>query len=282
VPAPTPSSSVRVSSIAALLTALANDAVDEVVVANGTYRVSPSSRLATDSLWIGARFAGRTRPVTVRAETRGGVTFDGGGGSAFGGLSFEDGAHHQTWDGFRFANMAARDTGIIEVGGYLPRRTPHHITLRNITIEASCTGRATTRDGSAWDHGVYIAHAVGEGPHDILIEDLTVDGRGFLASAVHFDHGDAANPAAHDVTVRRLTVTGTQQAIILWRPTLRNVTFDTATITNALAYAVRYESEGASGIGFANIVSTGSGYRGFYSSQGPAPAGVTFTNSDLR
>ncbi len=141
---PTPSSSVRVSSIPALLTALANDAVDEVVVANGTYRVSPSSRLATDSLWIGARFAGRTRPVTVRAETRGGVTFDGGGGSAFGGLSFEDGAHHQTWDGFHFANMAARETGIIEVGGYLPRRTPHHITLRNIVIEASCTGRATT------------------------------------------------------------------------------------------------------------------------------------------
>ncbi len=42
-------------------------------------------------------------------------------------------------------------------------------------------------------------------------------------------------------------------------PTLRNITFDTATITDALSVAVRYESPGATGIVFANITSTGSG-----------------------
>ena len=151
---------VRVTSIAALRKTLADNSVDVIVVANGTYHVSPSNQFRANSLWIGGPshpafdYAKRTRPITVRAETRGGVTFDGGGGSGFGGLSFEDGAHHQTWDGFRFANMAASSTGIIEVGGYSPRRTPHHITLRNITILGTCTGRATTASGNNLEHGV--------------------------------------------------------------------------------------------------------------------------------
>ena len=209
----------------------------------------------------------------MRAATPGGVTFDGGGGSGYSALSFEDGVHDQTWDGFTFANMSARQSGIVEIGGYVPRRTPHHLTLRNITILATCRGTATGPSGNTTEHGVYIAHAAGIGPHDILIEDLTVDGRGYLASAIHFDHGDAADPAATKVTVRRLDVLGTQQAIILWKPTLRDITFDGAHIRDALAYAIRYESIGGSGILFANMTSTGSGVQGFYSSQGPTPPG---------
>ena len=118
--------SVRVTSIPALLTALANNSIDEIVVANGTYHVSPSGQLKADSLWIGGdKMVARTRPITVRAETLGGVTLDGTGDTgAYGALSFEDGAHDQTWDGFRFTNMAAIYTGIIEVGGYVPRRRP--------------------------------------------------------------------------------------------------------------------------------------------------------------
>ena len=62
-----------------------------------------------------------------------------------------------------------------------------------------------------------------------------------------------------------------------------DITFDTATITNALEFAVRYESARASGITFANITSTGSGSgQGFYSSLGAAPAGVTFVNNSFR
>ena len=282
-PAPTlpDAKTVRVTSIQALLDALDDDSIDVIVVKDGTYRVSPSNEVAADSLWIGKRFADRTRPILVRAETRGGVTFRGDGEGSYGGLSFEDGAHHQTWDGFNFANMAASQTGIIEVGGYVPRRPPHHITVTNIRIESSATGRATTMVGSSWDHGIYIAHAAGTGPHDLIFEDIYVDGRGGLASAVHFDHGDEANPAASDVTVRRLTVLGTQQAIILWEPALHDITFDSVTIRDALRFAIRYESIGASGITFANITSIRSGCQGFFSSEGTAPPGVTFVNADL-
>jgi hypothetical protein len=58
--------------------------------------VSAAAVKPADSFWIGARYAGRTNPVTVRAETPGGVTFDGGGTTYFGGITFVEGAHHQT------------------------------------------------------------------------------------------------------------------------------------------------------------------------------------------
>ena len=278
-PAPA-SSSVRVTSIPALLSALADNAVTDIVVANGTYRVSAAGRQASNSLWIGARFAGRTRAVTVRAETRGGVTFDGGGATTFGGLSFEEGAHDQTWDGFNFANGQATETGIVTFGGY-DSAGPYRITMRHITIERTCTGRATTASGPTTDHAFYISQALGTGPHDLLFEDISVDGRGGLASAFHFYHHDATHPNASNVTVRRLTVNGTQQAIIVWDSTLRGITFDTVTVTNALSFAVRHEAPGATGITYAHITSTGSGEQGFYSSQGTKPPGVTFIGNSF-
>ena len=60
--------------------------------------------------------------------------------------------------------MRADYTGIIEVGSYTSRRAPHHITLRNITIEASCTGSATTASGNTLDHAFYIGQALDPGP----------------------------------------------------------------------------------------------------------------------
>ena len=280
-PSPLATKSVTVGSIRALLAELADDSIGEIVVKDGTYHVSPSNWTAHDSLWIGDKYASRTQPILVRAETPGGVTFDGGGLSGFGGLSFEDGAHDQTWDGFTFANMEASRSGIIEVGGYVARRTPHDITVRNITIKRSCTGRATTRSGSTWDHGIYVSNAAGTGPHDLLFEDITVDGRGGLASAIHFDHGTSADPAAFNVTVRRLHVIGTQQAIILWTPPLHDITIEDVDVKDALAYAIRFESVGATGIVFSRVTSTGSGCRGFYSSQGPEPQGMTLSDVDL-
>ena len=267
---------VRVTSIPALLTALADDAVTEIVVADGTYRVSGAANKQANSLWIGARFAGRTRPVLVRAETTGGVTFDGGGGY-LGGISFEEGAHHQTWQGFRFTNGSPMESGVIMFGGYAGLAAPHHITLRDITIDRSVTS------AELHGHAVYFSWAVG-GPHDLLLDRLTVDNSlGGLTSALHFYHSDAANRNAWNVTIRRLQVTGTQQAIMLWDPTLRDIRVDTAEIADALTYAVRYESPGASGITFANITSTGSGSgRGFYSSLGSSPPGVTFIDNSFR
>jgi hypothetical protein len=282
VPVGTVVKSVTVTSIPALLSMLADDSVDEIVVANGTYHVSPSNEVSSDSLWIGPDYAGRTRPITVRAETRGGVTFDGGGGSGFGGLSFEDGAHDQTWDGFTFANMGADQSGIVEFGGYVARRTPHHITLRHITVRRSCTGSATSASAPTVDHAFYISNSTKVGPHDLLFEDIVVDGRGGLASAFHFFHGDRADPNASRVTVRRLQVIGTQQALILWADDLRTITFDTVRIDHALRYAVRFEAPGAKDIVLTNIISTGSGSQGFFSSAGLHPRGITFSNDDLR
>ena len=266
------------TSIPALLTALADNAVTDIVVANGTYRVSPSSDQASNSLWIGSRFAGRTNPVTVRAETSGGVTFDGGGTTRpFGGVSFEDGAHDQTWDGFNFANGQAFETGVIMFGGYAGLAAPHHITLRNIKVLASCTGHNAQND-----HAVYFSYAVG-GPHDILIDGLTVDGTGPtpLSSALHFYHSDSTNRNAWNTTIRRLVVSGTYTAIFLWDSSLRDITIDGATITNARYGAVQYEQPGQR-ITLSNMTSTGSGTFGFYSSLGPNPPGVTFVNSSFR
>jgi hypothetical protein len=284
LPAPTPApaaspamvsgTSVRVSSIPALLEALDNNAVTDIVVANGTYQVSTAGKLASNSMWIGRRFADRTNPVTVRAESRGGVTFDGGGTTSFGGLSFVDGAHHQTWDGFNFANGQATSTGVITFGGHAGSAAPHHITLRHVTVLGSCTGRSTTSLSGSLDHAIYVAHAVG-GPHDLLFEDITVDGAGYLSSGLVFYHSDSANPNAWNVTVRRLKVTGTQQSIILWDSTIHDITIDGATLSNALAVAVRYEGPGQN-IVLRNITSTGSGDFGFYSSLGSSPPGVSF------
>ena len=148
--------SVRVASIPDLLAALANDANTEIVVADGTYRVSAAGLQEPDSLWIGAAFAGRTRPVTVRAETIGGVTIDGAGAPYFGGISFNDGAHDQTWDGFVFANGTPTQTGVVTFGGHSGMQAAHHITLRNLRFltaslaapRTSWRRRPTTRSTS--------------------------------------------------------------------------------------------------------------------------------------
>ena len=283
-PTPTPGPVVvQVSSIAGLLKALADDRTDEIVVANGTYHVSPSSDVAADSLWIDGRFARRTNPVLVRAETNGGVTFDGsGGGDGYGGLSFEDGAHDQTWDGFNFANMTAAKSGIVEIGGYTPKRAPHDITLRNITVARSCAGSARSASSPALDHAFYIANALNPGPHDLLFENITVDGRGGLASAFQFFHSSSKAPNATNVIVNGLRVTGTQQGLILWDPTLHDITFEDVIINGAITYAVRYETVGSTDILLSNVTSRRSGFAGFRSSQGSHPGGVTFENVSLR
>jgi hypothetical protein len=284
-PAWTPSTTITgstatVSSVPALLSALANNNIGLIVVKNGTYPIETSSSQHADALWIGARYAGRTRPVTVRAETTGGVTFDGGGVSGFSCISFEEGAHDQTWDGFNCAHGRAMSTGIVTFGGYAGAPGAHHIVMRHISILASCTGGSTSISSPLTDHAFYFSYAAG-GPHDLLFEDINVNGSGHLSSAFHFYHSTSANRNAWNVTVRRLYVTGTQQAVVMWDPTLANITFDTVRVLNALDVAVRYETVGSTGIHLNNITSTGSGTYGFYSTQGKNPAGVSFSNDSF-
>lgn len=278
---PTGINSVNVASIVALKSALADNAVDEIVVANGTYHISSATAQASDSLYIGSAYAGRTRPVTVRAATLGGVTFDAAGASV--GMYVVNGAHGQTWDGFHFANVHPIDTGTIVIGGDPTFVPAYDLTFRHITLDAS-NHRQTTGDVNA--QGIYFAHALGRGPHDILLEDITVVGTDPLGlwSAIHGYHGTTSAPPADHVTIRRLTVTGTLFAIVLWYDTAvqHDWLIDTGTITGAQSYAIRFESVGAQNITLANLTSTGSGSGGFYSSMGANPPGVTFVNDSLR
>ena len=291
VPAPAPtatpapaSPSVRVTSVAALLDKLADNSVTEIVVANGTYVVPNASSSAgqTGGLWIDQRFAGRSSPVLVRAETIGGVTFSGGGTTNWVGIAFRDGVHDQTWQGFRFANAEPTSTGVIVFGqsGSVTPVPPHHITLLDITVEESITSDNPV--GTVLDHAVYFSKAQAPGVHDILIDRLTVKAAtSGLDSAIHFFHSAAGTPNANNVTIRHLNVTGTDQAVILWDPTLYDIVVEDSAITGASRYAVRYEEPG-SGIVVRRVTSTGSVLAGFYSSRGSNPPGVTFVDSSLR
>lgn len=276
---PPPASNSRtVTSIVDLLAALDDNTLDEIVVKNGTYTVAGASSKGPTALWIGAKFADRTRPILVRAETKGGVMLSGAGANHWIGLSFIEGAHDQTWDGFTFINAEPTQTGVIVFGGTYgvlgPQWVaPHHITLRNIKIAASIT---SSYAGSG-DHSIYIADSASPGVHDILVENYTVDGAGGVNTALTMYHSAAGFPNASNVTVRNIDVTGTNQAIEIWDATINGLLIEKAAIRNVRSRAVRYETGKA--VTLKDMVSTGtpSGV-GFYSSKGATPADVTFIN----
>ena len=251
-------------------------------MANGTY-VVPNAASTTgqaSGLWIDQRFAGRTRPVLVRADTTGGVTFSGGGATGWIGLAFRDGVHDQTWQGFRFANAEPTQTGVIVFGqsGSVVPVPPHHITLLDMTIEETIT--SDNPPGKSGDHGIYFSKALTPGVHDILIDRLTVSAAtSGLDSAIHFYHSAAGEPNANNVTIRHMIVTGTDQAVILWDATIHDIAIVDSTITNATDTAIRYELGGT--VTLRRVVSTDSTHHGFYSSLGPNPPGVTFDNCYL-
>ncbi len=274
---PTGFRSVRVSSIAALKIALADNTVDEIVVVNGTYLVSPAGSKLANSLWIGSAFAGRTNPVLVRAETIGNVIFNGGGGQ-LGGIAFEEGAHHQTWQGFVFTNGSPRESGVILFGGYSLLPPAHHITLLDIEV----SGLVKSPTGKLQGYPIYFSMAAAPGPHDILIDRFTSSDDGALCGAhLHFYHdyftGDpAGNYNLQNVIIRNSKLTGTPQAIMIWSRTLTNLLIENTTIINATTFGVRYEY--GSAVTLRCVTYTGPGKK-FYSSLGPNPPEVTFDDS---
>ena len=274
--------SVTVSSIAALKTALLDNTVDEIVVVNGTYGVSPAAVKTANSLWIGSAYAGRTRPILVRAETIGNVIFNGGGGQ-LGGIMFEEGAHHQTWQGFKFTNGSPRESGVITFGGYSLLAPPHHITLLDITV----SGLVKSPTGTGFQgYPIYFSMAAAPGPHDILIDRFTSSDDGALLGAhLHFYHdqfsGDpAGNYNVQNVVIRNARLTGTPQPVIIWARSITNLLIEDTTISGAGEYAIRYEY--GSAITLRRVTSTGSGRGGFYSSLGANPPQVTFIDTNLK
>ena len=236
-----------------------------------------ASCVTATSLWIGARFAGRTRPVLVRAETTGGVTFDGGGATYFGGITFVAGSHDQTWQGFRFTNGVPTGTGVIVFGGYPNLAAPHHITLRDITVSGLT--------GSLNGYPIYFSQAAYPGPHDILIDGFTAIDNGASKALIHFYHdtqaGDpAGNYNAQNVVIRNSHLTGTPQPIMIWAESINGLVIEDTTITGAGETAIRYEA--GSNVVFRRVTSTGSVQGGFYSSLGANPPGVTFDSCSLK
>jgi hypothetical protein len=272
-----------VTSVSALKSALVDNTVDVIVMPPGTYHFS-TSRGASDSLWLGGAISGgpnvaaRTRPVTIRGT---GVTLDGGGGSGDG-LAFEDGVHDMTWDGFTLANFVPVSTGAVVFGGYDPtgRAGAHHITLRNITIARSVHRSSS---GSTQDHAFYFAHAQGQGPHDLLLENITIDGTDPLSiwGGIHSYHGDALNPPSSNVTIRGLHIYGTTNAVILWTTGAHDWLIDGADISGAKANAVRYEMVSGLRNTIQNVVSSSSYQGGFYSSLGLNPPGLTLSGNSF-
>jgi hypothetical protein len=212
--------SVRVTSIASLKSYLLDNTLDEIVVANGTYNLSSAGQQTTNSLWIGSLYASRTRPITIRAESPGGVTFSGGAATSWGGLWFEEGSHHQTWDGFRFDNGQPTQTGVIVFGGYTGRALPHHITLRNITMMGGLTG---TTNG---DHCMYFSTGAGT---DHVVEDYTVTPGAGIKSALQFFHPDNVER----LTVRRMHVRGTSDTILIYESSARDITIEDVDIAGS-------------------------------------------------
>jgi hypothetical protein len=282
---PPPIASATVASIPDLLAYLADDSLDEIVVTDGRYPVVGATYPLglKQGLFINERYANRTRPILVRAETIGGVLLDGQGQSSWIGLLFSGGAHHQTWQGFRHVNGSPTTTGVIVFGGSGPasltnKPGPHHITLLDHDIDKTCTD---TRAQISHSHGVYISQSVG-GVHDILIDRFTMDGSGGIGGALHFYHSTPTEQNAWNFTARNMRVVNPWlTAVYLWDPTLRNILIEDMEVVNASGYAVRYERPGSE-IVLRRVITKSSKLRGFYSSLGASPPGLTFEECDFQ
>lgn len=199
-----PDKVVPVTNLADLRKFAADNTVDKVLAKDGRYLANQGT--GAGSLWIGSQasggtpFAERTKPVLIQAENRHKAILEGGL------LSFEDGAHDMIWDGFRHSNTTVSSNGIINFGGYYARRPPERITVRNLWIDETC--KAAHGPSASQDHAIYTAHALGDGPGWITVEDFRIDAAN-LNGAIHSWHPEAGQDGlpCHDVIFRRGLIT---------------------------------------------------------------------------
>jgi hypothetical protein len=153
------------------------------------------------------------------------------------GISFHEGAHHQTWDGFAFANGRTNQTGVITSGGYA---TPaaHDITMRNIRIAASIKG---VNLSSATDHAIYIGGAPG-GISGLLFEDFDIDCGGGLATGLHLYAHNVNGP--HDSIFRRFEIHNARQSVMLWDSSMHDILLEDFAIFDSAEHAFSYNHPG--------------------------------------
>lgn len=262
-PPPPPTGKVaKVASVVNLLDALADNTVDEIVMANGRYAHDIASHKSATSLWIGADFAARTRPVLVRAETLGGVTFDGNQQRWWGGIIVADGAHDQTWRGFRWVNGEPTGTGAIVIGGYTNLKPTRNIVFEDCEI-AEPWGSDTEQHG----HAVYISQAYG-GPHTGLVFDRfkATDTGTHIGGGIHIYH-DSYDGAGlknyHNVQgliVRKSVFTGLRVGFYIWAHTAKDILIEDCRVIGSREYGVRYER--GENVTLRRVVTSGSKYAG--------------------
>lgn len=251
-PPPVVGKSVRVTSVAALLNALKDNTLDEIVIANGNY---PNSYL-----YVGKDIAARTRPIVVRPDTPYGAVF--GGNNV---LRFAEGAHDQEWRTLAFDNCSVTDTGVVVFGATGLGNGPHHIKLAGLQMRQGIVG-ATAQNS----HLVYFSS---DNPHDITIEDYTATVGATIRSALQWYHDEGGGNVSN-LVVRRMAVQGTQNAILAYSGTIHDVLIEDSTIRGATTSALNMARCGANVV-LRRITSTASGGTYFPNGQ---PAGLTMTD----
>ena len=127
---------------------------------------------------------------------------------------------------------------------------------------------------------MYFSWSASPGPHDILIDGLTITAPGvYMTCGVTFYHSDAANPNAHDVMIRNVNLTSkaVDQGLLPWDNSLDRLTFEDWTL-QGIRIGCQYEcSSAVTGVVFRRWKSTGS-EAGWVSTKGNPPPGVTFDN----
>lgn len=274
-PTPPSGTSKTVSSIAALLAAINDSMLDEIVLANGVYD-SPSAETGA-GLCFDQRYA-RTRPLIIRAETDLGAVIDGGGRNNWNPLIFRD-APYLAWGGLTlrgllFAHGTVTQTGLIVFGqnGSVTPGPATGITLQHMKADATVLSGSTQLSG---DHFVYFSSSTAPCT-DIALEDFELDAAAAngLDSFLHFYVQPALGVGPRRVRVQRFNVKGTDTAILLWDASLVDVAISDGVIANARRFAVRYEIA-AQSVALTRCTSTGSGSKGFYSPLPSPPPGLT-------
>ncbi len=205
VPTPTPSRVIVVSTATGFQTALADNTVDVLQVAAGSYSW-PAIYINTD----------RTRPIVVTAS---GVTFNGGSGGRFyfglGGV-----ASHMDFEfaGATFSGFSLGSTGIVWMGNV------HDITFNGPTVQNS----STTGDPiNSW--ALYLSVDAGVSPQNVTANDWTVRGINRTISALQVGHPPSTMA---NITAKRWVVDSASYAIYAYG-TVSGLTVDGWTVTNS-------------------------------------------------
>jgi hypothetical protein len=236
--APPAINSVRVTSQADLLAQLADDSVDEIVVATGT---------PLASLRIDGDYANRTRPIVVRAETIRGVEIKATSGYS---LLVIEGAHDQRWVGFQLGHGNVDQMGALTVGqafGSAPYAytAPYNLTFDQFEWLPSLTGPAqygSTANATA--HGIYISDALDGGPRNIEITNAKARGGHAGLSSWLQMYGSRTSPVVakngQNVHVADFDVAGYEQTLLIYDNTITGLLVERGLIDDSGVYSVRW------------------------------------------